>query len=214
MLSKIFRTRHISIVTILFLIAGYVAHMNVVNQNRDSQIEKTAEKNDDQNTTIYRSETATSTASTTDQTVNSKYKYTLVRVVDGDTIVVKNSNGEEEKVRLIGINSPESVDLRRPVECFGKEASQYAKELLPVGIGLKLESDHTQDDLDKYKRLLRYVWTDTGLFFNKKMISDGYAYEYTYRLPYKYQKEFKAAQSIAQSSGTGLWATSTCDGLK
>jgi len=111
--------------------------------------------------------------------------YSVVKVVDGDTLSV-SINGKTETIRLIGINTPETVDPRKPVECFGKEASNKAKELLS-GKRVRLETDSTQGDRDKYGRLLRYVWLEYDIFFNKQMISDGYAYEYTYSKPYKYQ---------------------------
>ncbi len=144
--------------------------------------------------------------------------YAVSRVVDGDTIAVIVS-GEEEKVRLIGINTPETVDPRRPVQCFGKEASNYMKSLLldahlggSSGSEVRLVSDPTQDSTDKYGRLLRYVYLSDGTNINLKMIQDGYAYEYTYDLPYKYQKEFKKAQADAEINQKGLWATDTCGG--
>ncbi len=130
------------------------------------------------------------------------------RVVDGDTLVV-NVGGTLEKVRLIGLNTPETVDPRRPVQCFGHEASDKAKEML-VGKSVRLEADSSQDDRDKYGRLLRYVFLSDGTLFNKHMIEEGYGYEYTYRLPYKYQAEFKAAQGSAREKGKGLWAPGVC----
>ena len=134
------------------------------------------------------------------------------KVVDGDTLDVI-LNGKKQKVRLIGINTPETVDPRKPVQCFGKEASNHAKELLS-GKTIYLESDPTQDDTDKYKRLLRYVWLDAETNVNKEMIADGYACEYTYDIPYKYQIGFKQAQQEAENAGRGLWSASTCGGKK
>lgn len=151
--------------------------------------------------------------------------YKVTRVVDGDTIVIayinniKNANGEiqgeieNKKVRLIGINSPESVDPRRPVQCFGKEASTYLKSLTEGAI-VQLEYDSSQDKLDKYGRILAYVYMEDGQMVNKKMIADGYAYEYTYDKPYKYLESFKAAQVLAEKGGRGLWSADTCNGQK
>ena len=138
--------------------------------------------------------------------------YMVTRVVDGDTIVI-DINGVQEKVRLIGINSPESVDPRRNFECYGIEASKYMKSIAN-GQYVQLEYDSSQDKRDKYDRLLAYLYLQDGQMLNKKMIADGYAYEYTYNKPYKYQKEFKAAQSIATYSDRGLWAAETCAGKK
>jgi len=134
--------------------------------------------------------------------------YSVVKVVDGDTLSV-SINGKTETIRLIGINTPETVDPRKPVECFGKEASNKAKELLS-GKRVRLETDSTQGDRDKYGRLLRYVWLEYDIFFNKQMISDGYAYEYTYSKPYKYQSEFKQAEAEAKQAKRGLWADGAC----
>jgi len=134
--------------------------------------------------------------------------FPVVKVVDGDTLSI-SINGKTETIRLIGINTPETVDPRKPVECFGKEASNKAKELL-TGKSVRLEADPTQGDTDKYNRLLRYVWLEEGLSFNKQMISDGYAYEYTYAKPYKYQAEFKQAEAVAKQAKRGLWADGAC----
>lgn len=135
--------------------------------------------------------------------------YQVIRVVDGDTLKI-DVNGAEETVRLIGMNTPETVDPRRPVECFGTEASAKAKELLN-GEHIRLETESSQGTRDKYGRLLAYVYLEDGVLFNKYMINEGYAYEYTYRIPYQYQSEFKAAQKEAELAGRGLWAPGVCE---
>lgn len=119
--------------------------------------------------------------------------------------------GKSTKVRLIGINTPEVVDPRRPVQCFGKEASTRAKDLV-AGKTLFITSDPTQADRDKYDRLLRYVWLNDGTNLNYEMIAQGYAFEYTYDIPYMYQALFKNAQLAAQTKSLGLWAQSSCQG--
>jgi micrococcal nuclease len=134
----------------------------------------------------------------------------VVRVVDGDTVVV-SLNGSHETVRLIGINTPETVDPRNTVQCFGREASNAAKSLLEH-TSVSLEADPTQGDRDKYGRLLRYIFLTDGTSFNQLMIEEGYAYEYTYNKPYKYQQEFKAAQLSAQQGKKGLWNEAACNG--
>ena len=136
--------------------------------------------------------------------------YPVVKVVDGDTLDV-NISGEVKRLRLIGIDTPETVDPRKPVQCFGKEASNKAKELL-IGKSVGLEKDDSQGDLDKYDRLLRYVFLPDGTNFNLFMISEGYAHEYTYDEAYKYQAEFRAAQQEAENSQRGLWSPETCSG--
>lgn len=137
--------------------------------------------------------------------------YQVVRVVDGDTLNVR-FEGKEEKVRLIGINTPETVDPRRPVECFGKEASNHMKELADAK-NVFLETDTSQGERDKFGRLLAYVYLEDGQMVNRKMVAEGYAYEYTYLRPYKYQEDFKKAQNLARATKVGLWADNAC-GLK
>lgn len=138
--------------------------------------------------------------------------YKIVSVTDGDTLKV-DLNGTTETVRLIGIDTPETVDPRTTVQCFGQEASDYAKSLL-TGKSVKLEADSSQGERDKYNRLLRYIILEDGTNINKKMITDGYAYEYTYNTPYKYQSEFKVAQQDATNASRGLWAANTCAGQR
>lgn len=133
----------------------------------------------------------------------------VIRVVDGDTIVVR-VDGNDETVRMIGLNTPESVDPRQAVECFGKEASDHLKELL-TNTTVTLESDSTQDNRDRYGRLLRYVFK-SGRNINQQMIEEGFGYEYTYDQPYRYQSDFRAAQVAAKAAGRGLWSPLTCNG--
>ncbi len=135
--------------------------------------------------------------------------YKITKIVDGDTIAVDIA-GKTETIRLIGINTPEIVDPGKPAECFGKEASNKAKETL-TGKSVKLEADSAQGERDKYNRLLRYIFLEDGTNFNKMMISDGFAYEYTYNIPYEYQDEFKQAEKEARESKRGLWAPNACD---
>lgn len=136
----------------------------------------------------------------------------VVKVIDGDTINV-DLNGKIETLRLIGIDTPETVDPRKPVQCFGIEASNKAKEVLN-GQSVRLEADNTQGERDKYGRLLRYIFLLDGTNFNKMMISEGYAHEYTYQSnPYKYQVEFKQAEGEARENKRGLWADNACTGI-
>lgn len=143
------------------------------------------------------------------QGIQDKQSVKVVKVVDGDTITVLIGT-KKEKVRIIGINTPETVDPRRAVQCFGKEASGYAKKTLN-GQMVLLESDPSQTDRDKYGRLLRYIWIKDGsVDFGKMMIAEGFAYEYTYDIPYRYQKYYKAAQKQAEKMKKGLWAENAC----
>ena len=134
----------------------------------------------------------------------------LVTVVDGDTFKA-TINGRSETIRLIGIDTPEAVDPRKPVQCFSEEASARAKELL-TGKTIRLETDPSQDERDKYGRLLAYAFLPDGRHFNLLMIASGYAHEYTYDLPYKYQAVFKDAEKNAAERRLGLWSTTTCAG--
>ncbi len=149
-------------------------------------------------------------ATTTPNTVGIYYK--VSKITDGDTLHVI-IEGQDETVRLIGINTPETVDPRRTVECFGKEASERMKEIAKGKI-VRLEYDQSQSLRDTYGRLLAYVYLEDGQMVNRKMIAEGYAYEYTYLAPYMYQSEFRQLQSLAQSAKRGLWAEDTCNGTK
>lgn len=135
---------------------------------------------------------------------------TVVDVTDGDTIRV-DIGGTIERVRFIGIDTPESVDPNSPVECFGVEASNHTRQLLS-GATVYLESDPSQDSRDRYNRILRYVWLDDGTLVNLALIRDGYAFEYTYQTPYRYQAEFQQAQRDAEAEEVGLWSPATCNG--
>lgn len=123
--------------------------------------------------------------------------FEVTRVVDGDTIEIEGG----EKVRYIGIDTPETVDPRKPVQCFGVEASKKNKELVE-GKTVRLEKDIT--DRDKYSRLLRYVWVG-DLFINLELVKQGFASSYSYPPDIKYQKEFLAAETEAREAKRGLW---------
>ncbi len=137
----------------------------------------------------------------------------FARVVDGDTIIVR-INGVQERVRLIGIDTPESADPRRPVQCFGREAAEHARQLLNGATTVWLEEDPSQDSRDRFGRLLRYVWLEDGRMINLEQIAQGFAYEYTYDVPYRYQAIFKAAEQEARAAQRGLWSPETCNGRR
>ena len=128
---------------------------------------------------------------------------TLVRVVDGDTIVVGLA-GREERVRLIGIDTPESVRPRTAVECFGKEASGHLASLLPPGTPVRLVGD--VEPRDRYGRLLAYVYREPdGLFVNAVMARDGFAEPLTIPPNLARTAEVVAAARSARQSRKGLW---------
>ncbi len=137
--------------------------------------------------------------------------YTVLQITDGDTFSV-SIDGETESVRLIGIDTPENNEKYRSVECFGGESTKRAIELLE-GKQIKLEADPTQADVDEYGRLLRYVFLDDGTFINQLLIEEGFAKEYTFKgSEYKYQKDFRLAESKAQKELKGLWGN--CNAIK
>jgi endonuclease YncB( thermonuclease family) len=134
----------------------------------------------------------------------------VIEVVDGDTVKVL-LNSQEQTLRMIGMDTPETKHPSKPVECFGQEASAKAQELLN-GQTVTLEADPSQGERDTFDRLLRYIRLADGRLFNQEMIAQGYAYEYTYDLPYKYQAEFKQAQQQADAQDLGLWSPAACNG--
>ena len=146
---------------------------------------------------------------------NDLIKSSLIRVVDGDTLILKIKN-KTERVRLVGLNTPEAKNINgRKVECFGKEASVYAKRILETGDDIYFKVND-YDNRDQYGRLLGFVFfkNQSGEFenFAEKMIRGGYGYEYTYHgQGYRYQKEFKSAEDEARRLGRGLWAKGVCD---
>lgn len=131
--------------------------------------------------------------------------YKVTKVVDGDTIEV-DINGVLTRVRYIGVNTPETVDPRRPVQCFGKEASDENKSLVS---GKSVYFERDVSDTDKYGRLLRYVYfkLDDGsfLFVNDYLVRQGYAQVSTYPPDVKYTERFVEAQKQAQQGKHGLW---------
>lgn len=130
----------------------------------------------------------------------------VVRVVDGDTIEVER-DGNREPVRYIGIDTPETVDPRKPVQCFGIEASKKNRELVENKM-VRLEKDIT--DRDKYNRLLRYVWLgDT--FINQVLVEQGFAKSYSYPPDVKYQDKFVSAEKKARENKLGLWTACTSE---
>lgn len=132
----------------------------------------------------------------------------VVKVIDGDTITV-SINGTTDTIRIIGLNTPETVDPRKGVECFGREASAFAKQTLS-GKTVYLEPDASQSERDKYGRLLRFVFLEDNSDYGKVAIQEGFGYEYTYDLPYRYQTEYKRAQQQAQTYKRGLWEDNIC----
>ena len=119
------------------------------------------------------------------------------RVVDGDTIIVSGVG----RVRLIGVDTPESVDPRRPVEFFGKEAGAFTKRLVD---GKRVRLEHDWERTDRYGRTLAYVYLSDGTFVNAEIIRQGYGHAYT-RFPFKHLDRFRQFEREARQAGRGLW---------
>ncbi len=134
----------------------------------------------------------------------------VLRVVDGDTLVLLY-NGTTTKARLIGIDTPESVDPKRPVECYGKEAKEYVTSTL-TGSVVQVEIDDTQGMYDKYGRMLVYVYQNgtSSISVNQDLIEKGYAKEYTYNKAYRYVKDFKESEQRAKEKNVGVWNSEAC----
>lgn len=141
------------------------------------------------------------------ETVSGEDWARVTRAVDGDTIELENG----EKVRYVGINTPESVDPRRKVECFGEEASAFNKNLVE-GKKVRLEKDIS--DRDKYGRLLRFVFLEDATLVNEVLVREGYAYASSYTPDISKKEFFREAEAEAMTNMRGLWRSDTCDGKK
>jgi len=131
------------------------------------------------------------------------------RIVDGDTVKV-TIEGEQVSVRLIGIDTPETVKPNTDVECFGPEASAFADRQL-TGQPVILELDESQGRFDRYDRLLAYVWRVTPdgdlVLFNEETVAGGFARERQYGdEPYSWRSTLMQAEEDAREAGRGLWA--------
>jgi micrococcal nuclease len=132
---------------------------------------------------------------------------TIERVVDGDTVVLT----DDTRVRLIGIDTPETVDPRRPVECLGREASARLRELLPAGTAVRLVYD--VERTDRYGRTLAYVYrADDDLFVNEAMAREGFAEQLTVPPNVAHVDDIAAAVADARQAGRGLWRADACVG--
>ena len=125
------------------------------------------------------------------------------RVVDGDTIIVRDVG----RVRLIGVDTPETVHPSRPVEFFGKEASAFTKRLVD---GKRVRLEYDQQRTDRYGRTLAYVHLPDGTFVNAEIIRLGYGHAYA-RFPFRYIEQFRQHQREARDRGRGLWSQTAGD---
>ena len=135
---------------------------------------------------------------------------TVEKIVDGDTLWVRVDEpggplpaGATHKIRLLEIDTPESVAPGQPVECGGPQASAFAAQKMPVGSRVPLVAD--REDLDQYGRFLRYVWTADGEFFNLAAVRSGHATAVLYEPNDAYIDVLRAAEAQARDAGRGLW---------
>ena len=134
-----------------------------------------------------------------------------IRAVDGDTLeVLIDGSLNNVKVRLLGVDTPESVDPRKPVQCFGKEASKHTASLVD-GKRVRLDADPQADEVDKYGRLLRNVILSDGTDLNAELVEDGYAHAYlSFPLDSRRKAELTRLQIEAKAALRGLWNPETC----
>jgi len=131
-------------------------------------------------------------------------KRLVIRVIDGDTIVVSPN----ERVRLIGVDTPETTHPKKAVQCFGKDAKEFTRSLVE-GQTIRLvldESNVARNHKDQYGRTLAYVYFDDGMMLNAELIRRGYAHAYT-RFPFRHAVEFRQLERIARRQAVGLWAS-------
>jgi micrococcal nuclease len=134
--------------------------------------------------------------------MDKKKMFKVTEVVDGDTIKV-NVRGKIESVRLLAIDTPETKDPRKPVQCFGSEATKKMSSFV-AGKFVKVVDDRSQGNRDKYSRLLRYIYLQDGTFVNSEMVKQGYAFSYK-KYPTKFLEQFNKYEKEAREKNLGLW---------
>jgi micrococcal nuclease len=123
--------------------------------------------------------------------------YKVKRVIDGDTLLLING----ERVRLIGVDTPETKHPQKPVQYFGREAYLFTKQMVD---GKEARFEFERQKRDRYGRLLAYVYLLDGTFLNAEIIKQGYGFAYT-RFPFKYMEEFRGYEREARENRKGLW---------
>jgi micrococcal nuclease len=140
--------------------------------------------------------------------------FPVLRVIDGDTIVIVAGPGVADDtvtVRLIGVDTPETVHPSKPVQAYGKEASAFTTNLLK-GESVYLVFEGEKPETDKYGRTLAYVYrAPDGLFVNAEIVRQGYGHAYV-AFPFKYLDQFRALETFARASEKGLWAPGVAKG--
>ena len=130
--------------------------------------------------------------------------YSVTEFIDGDTVVV-DMNGVPEKLRFIGVDTPETHDPRKAVQCYGQNAAAFTKHLIGSN-RVRLEADPLGTNRDRYGRLLRYIFLPNGQLVNAEIIKQGYGFAYL-SFPLTRADEFRGYQASAQASSLGLWAS-------
>jgi len=201
-----------AVVVVVFLLILAASGENKDSENNgsvavDSQVEVVQQSEEKQNDADLVAPVVSDTQKSPDDQGAETQKaegeiHTVSHVVDGDTIKLENG----KVVRYIGIDTPETVDPRKPVQCFGAEASAKNKQLIE-GKEVRLVKDVSETD--KYGRILRYVYIgDT--FVNDYLVRNGYAHSSTYPPDVKFQDQFKKAEEEARINKRGLWADDAC----
>ena len=136
-------------------------------------------------------------------TTENKVLVRILTVIDGDTVDIE-INGRTERVRLIGVNTPETKHPTKPIECFGPEASAYMTQLLPKGTDVRIERD--TEARDRYGRMLLYLYRNSdNLFINLDLISRGYGTPMSIEPNTFHRNDFVHAAALAEASNVGLW---------
>ena len=135
---------------------------------------------------------------------NAQELFRVKQVVDGDTIILESG----ERVRLLGINTPEVNHPKKPVEPFGKEAAEFTKRMVE-GKLVRLEFDQHAPKEDKHSRIFAYVFLQNGTFLNAEIIRQGYGFVVRSIPPLKYEFEFVQLELSARKNRAGLWALRT-----
>ncbi len=185
------------VLILLLLSVAFIAGQNF--QSKQSGSKTSAE-----NSSVASSAQKTSDDQTNSSSPANSDEVTVTKVVDGDTIEIEGG----QKVRYIGIDTPETVDPRKTVQCFGVEASNKNKELV-LGKKVKLVKDVSETD--KYGRLLRYVYVG-NTFVNDYLVANGFARASSYPPDVKYQDQFKKSESAAREKNLGLWNSCSVSG--
>jgi micrococcal nuclease len=127
----------------------------------------------------------------------------IVKVVDGDTVDI-DLDGHTERVRLIGVNTPETKHPTKPIECFGTEASAYLTQLLPKGTTVRIERD--VEARDRYGRMLLYLYLGSNdLFINLDLVARGYGTPLSIEPNTFHRNDFVRAAAQAEAANVGLW---------